>query len=214
MKKDISNYRTDYISGILEKEMLHDDPNEQFKLWFDHAVGANMPEPNAMTLSTVNLQGGASSRIVLLKEVNEDGYVFFTNYNSKKGDEMAQNNKVALCFFWLQMHRQVRIEGLVSKISKEESEKYFHSRPFGSQIGALASNQSSPSEGRKALEDKFDALYQLYEEAGKAPMPECWGGYVMRPTFFEFWQGRENRLHDRFEYQWDGATWNIVQLDP
>ncbi len=214
MKRDISSIRTEYKAGPLEEDQLFSDPMVQFQKWFEMAIASNVKEPNAMTLSTVSETGQPSSRIVLLKEANEEGFVFFTNYLSKKGREIESNNKVGLCFFWLELHRQIRIEGIAEKISFEESEAYFHSRPFGSQIGAITSSQSAESKGRAYLEKRYQDLYDQYEKAGKAPMPEHWGGYLVRPEYYEFWQGRESRLHDRFEYSKDKDNWDIRRLDP
>lgn len=214
MKKDISSIRTEYKAGPLEMDQLFPDPMDQFNNWFDAALVSGVKEPNAMNMATASKDGQPSSRIVLLKEANSEGFVFFTNYSSKKGDELAENNKVALCFYWLEMHRQIRIEGLAEKISFQESEEYFHSRPFGSQIGAITSNQSSKSKGREFLENKYQQLYKQYEKEGKAPMPQHWGGYLVRPQYYEFWQGRESRLHDRFEYVKEKDNWLINRLDP
>lgn len=213
MNKKIDHLREDYNLGRLERSDLNANPIAQFRTWMDDAISFGILEPNAMTLSTISEGGFPSSRIVLLKEIRDEGFVFYTNYNSRKGIEIQANDKVGLNFLWKQMQRQIRIIGSASKISREESERYFHSRPYGSQIGALTSNQSSPIIDRNSLEERYDALYKQYEEEGKAPLPEYWGGYIVKPVEIEFWQGRSSRLHDRFRYT-AKADWKINRLEP
>ncbi len=214
MKKDLSNMRENYKKGILDVSDINQDPFAQFQKWFNDAIAGKVVEPNAMTLSTVNKNGHPSSRIVLLKEVDDQGFVFFTNYDSKKGQEIHQNDNVAINFFWRELERQVQIQGKAKKISETLSESYFHSRPFGSQIGAISSNQSSQIENRARLEEKYSQNYDLYKEQGYAPFPNNWGGFIVTPSYFEFWQGRESRLHDRFEYLKKGDNWQINRLEP
>ena len=215
MNKDISKLRNDYTWGDLERAKLEDNPSLQFQTWLNDAIEHKVLEANAMTLSTVKKDQCPTSRIVLLKDITEEGLTFYTNYNSSKGIEIASNNQVAICFFWREIQRQVRIEGIAEKIDFDISEAYFHSRPYASQIGALSSNQSSVVNGREALEDKYKELYAKYEDQQKAPMPDYWGGYLIKPRTFEFWQGRASRLHDRFVYKLeDDASWNISRLEP
>jgi len=198
--------------GLSKKETLP-SPFDQFDLWFKDATQADIIEPNAMTLSTVDTKGQPSSRTVLLKSYNDEGLVFFTNYESLKAQQMDQNPKVALLFAWLPLNRQVRIEGKVQKTSTTESEAYFKTRPRGSQIGAWASQQSQTIESREELQKKFKNLEKEYE--GKnIPLPPFWGGYRVIPEKFEFWQGRRNRLHDRILYKRTGQNWEQFRLCP
>jgi pyridoxamine 5'-phosphate oxidase len=198
----------------VELHYLSPNPFEQFHHWFKEAeVKSAMKFPNSMSLATVDATGRPSVRIVLLKGASENGFVFFSNYESRKGAELEFNPQASLCFFWDSLGRQVRIEGLVEKISTKESEEYFHSRPRESQIGAWASKQSRPIESRKKLEEEFQRLSK--EFYGKEiPMPEFWGGYRMVPEKLEFWQLGEHRLHDRFVYFREGEKWKIERLSP
>jgi pyridoxamine 5'-phosphate oxidase len=209
----IANLRKDYqLASLAESDVAH-DPIKQFSHWFDQALKAEVSEPNAMSLSTVNAEGKPSSRIVLIKEFDERGFSWFTNYDSRKGLELADNPHAALLFFWIPLERQVRIEGRIEKISDADNDKYFHSRPLGSRQSALASSQSQVIANRQQLEDK---LAQVVAEFGdNPPRPEHWGGYRLVPEFIEFWQGRSSRLHDRIAYtrQADGA-WTISRLQP
>lgn len=192
---------------------LERDPVLQFKTWFDEVLRANLPEPNAMTLATSTLEGVPSARIVLLKSFDQHGFVFFTNYQSQKGQELERNPQAALLFFWPALERQVRIVGSVSKISREQSKLYFHSRPVGSQLGAWASQQSQVLAERKELDERVEELARQY--AGQTiPLPPSWGGFSVRPGTFEFWQARVNRLHDRFRYTRAGDKWRIERLFP
>jgi pyridoxamine 5'-phosphate oxidase len=210
--KKLSEIRNEYMLQHLNENDVEKDPFLQLKSWVDEAISGEVREPTAMGLSTVSAEGKPSSRIVLLKELSEKGLVFFTNYDSQKGKDLLNNPSAALLFFWSELQRQVRIEGKVAKISKNESNLYFSSRPRGSQIAALASPQSSVIE-REKLEKKWAELEKKYE--GKdIPLPDYWGGYLLVPDFFEFWQGRENRLHDRLSFSKKGSAWKIERLAP
>jgi len=211
--KQIRKLREDYSLSTLDENDVHVDPIEQFKIWLDESLKAMLPEPNAMTLSTVDSDQKPHSRIVLLKGIEKNGFIFYTNYKSDKGRDIESNPNVSLCFLWKELERQVRIEGIAKKISSEASEEYFVSRPVKSQIGALASEQSSVIENRAILEEKFEALTKLYS-TGHVPMPDHWGGYVVEPTSIEFWQGRRSRLHDRIKYEKEKKNWIIKRLAP
>lgn len=206
--------REEYMLSGLSEEDLAPSPFQQFELWFEQALAGNMLEPNAMSLASVSPEGQPSVRTVLLKYFDEEGFVFFTNYESRKAREIAHNPRVALLFPWLELERQVQISGTASKISHAESLKYFLSRPHGSQLGAWVSQQSSVISSRQMLLSKFDELKRKFQ-AGQVPLPSFWGGYRIVPDTFEFWQGRQSRLHDRFRYsrQPDGA-WLIERLAP
>jgi len=210
---DIEALRRDYTRGGLDRDDLADDPFAQFARWFDQAREAELVEPNAMSLATVAADGRVSVRTVLLKYFGADGFVFFTNYESRKAADMAANPRVALLFPWLALERQVRIEGVAERISKADSLAYFMKRPHGSQLGAWVSQQSSVISSRSLLEQKMDEIKRKFS-AGKVPLPSFWGGYRVRPDAFEFWQGRSNRLHDRFHYAPEGQGWRIERLAP
>ncbi|PSK89313.1 pyridoxamine 5'-phosphate oxidase [Taibaiella chishuiensis] len=195
----IAKIRADYTRDSLGEEQVGDDPVAFFRKWFQEAEAAGVSEVNAMTLATVDASSRPSARIVLLKGLEDDSFVFFSNYDSNKGEQMAAQPDVALLFFWKELERQVRVEGRVEKIPAADSETYFHSRPKGSQISALASPQSQVIAGREILEDKVKQLEQQYA-SGEVPRPEHWGGYRVIPTRIEFWQGRHNRLHDRIVF--------------
>jgi len=189
------------------------NPFLQFKKWFSDAIEAQLYEPNVMTFATADSDGKPSARIVLLKGFDENGFVFYTNYESRKANDLVENPQAAAVFFWAELERQVRIEGIVSKIDKETSEAYFHSRPIGSQIGAIASPQSSVITDRTLLEEKVSMLTAEYE--GKViPKPDNWGGYLIEPKRIEFWQGRSSRLHDRITYDFIEGSWKISRLAP
>ena len=211
--KHIRKLREDYSLSTLDENDVNADPIEQFKIWLDESLKAMLPEPNAMTLSTVDSEQKPHSRIVLLKGIEKNGFIFYTNYKSDKGRDIESNPNVSICFLWKELERQVRIEGIAKKISSEASEEYFVSRPVKSQIGALASEQSSVIENRAILEEKFEALTKLYS-TGHVPMPDHWGGYVVEPTSIEFWQGRRSRLHDRIKYDKEKKNWIIKRLAP
>jgi pyridoxamine 5'-phosphate oxidase len=210
---DISSLRTDYKKhSLLEAEMAQ-SPFKQFETWFDEVLKSECLEPNAMHLSTVNASGQPSGRIVLLKEIDE-GFCFYTNYQSRKGKELAEsNNLAAITFFWPELERQVRIEGRVELVDVQKAELYFASRPKLSQIGAWASQQSSLLPNRAVLEDNFAKIETEYKKA-ILPKPDFWGGYRLLPNYFEFWQGRRSRLHDRLVYNWQNNSWALSRLAP
>ncbi|KAH9321547.1 hypothetical protein KI387_016186, partial [Taxus chinensis] len=193
---DVSALREDYVSPVFLEENVKDAPIKQFQEWFEDAVAAGLREPNAMALATTNKYGHPSVRMVLLKGVDERGFVWYTNYESRKAYEIFENPNASLLFFWEALHRQVRIEGTVEKVSEEESDEYFHSRPRGSQIGALVSNQSSVIPGRHVLDQAYEQLQAKYADGQKIPKPKHWGGYILKPKAMEFWQGQLSRLHD------------------
>jgi pyridoxamine 5'-phosphate oxidase len=200
-------------SRSLNENDIAPSPITQFQNWFDEALQANLPDVNAMTLATATVQGKVSARIVLLKSFDKRGFCFYTNYDSRKGKELAQNPGAALVFFWQSLERQVRVEGVVVRLSDEESNEYFHSRPFGSQIGAIASPQSREIPDRETLEAAYASLEEKYMNQ-IVPRPGHWGGYRLVPERVEFWQGRENRLHDRIVYTREGGGWKRARLAP
>ncbi|MEO6980444.1 MAG: pyridoxamine 5'-phosphate oxidase [Mucilaginibacter sp.] len=213
-QEKLENIRTDYSASALSESNTKADPIKQFEVWFNEAEKANVPEFNAMTLATATHDGRPSARIVLLKGIYPEGFVFYTNYLSRKGKEIAKNPVCALTFFWPLMERQVRIEGTLEKITKEQSEKYFHSRPKNSQIGATVSPQSQEIDSRDILEKKWNELSAEYADK-EVPKPSFWGGYIVKPRMVEFWQGRSSRLHDRILYKKiDAKTWKKVRLAP
>ncbi|MFH1004239.1 MAG: pyridoxamine 5'-phosphate oxidase [Bacteroidota bacterium] len=214
MRQLVANFRNEYISrGINEKDIA-ESPFLQFEKWFEEAVKNKVSEPNALHLSTVSADGKPSGRVMLLKGFDERGFVFFTNYESRKSKEMENNNYASLTFFWHELFRQVRIEGKVYMVSSEESDTYFQSRPRGSQIGAIASAQSCILASRKDLEIKVNEIEHQYKNK-PIPRPACWGGFRLSPTNMEFWQGRINRLHDRIRYELQQDNiWHIQRLFP
>jgi pyridoxamine 5'-phosphate oxidase len=212
MLLDPAHLRQNYDVGALDEADADADPFRQFTRWFDEALNADLMEPNAMALATVDAHGRPGSRMVLLKGVDEKGFVFFTNYESRKGLDLAANPMAALLFWWDRLHRQVRVEGRVEKVEDAESERYFQSRPYGSRIGAAASPQSRVIGSRADLEERFRALEAAHPE--DLPRPAHWGGFRVVPDHFEFWQGRESRLHDRLVYRPAGDAWRIERLAP
>jgi pyridoxamine 5'-phosphate oxidase len=209
----LTDLRREYTLAGLRRTDLDPDPIAQFQKWFTQAMQAEIVEPNAMTLATVSAEGQPSTRIVLLKGVDQRGFSFFTNYESRKGRELAGNPKAALTFFWGGLERQVSVCGSVEKLPRAESEAYFAVRPLGSQRGAWVSKQSRLVENREFLEKRLAEVEKQY--GTKVPTPPYWGGYVLNPTSVEFWQGRPNRLHDRFLYRKSGSqVWSIERLSP
>lgn len=208
----MKDLRKDYALATLDESQVDRDPMKQFDAWFGDALRAQVMEPTAMTLSTVDERGRPAGRIMLLKGTDERGFVFFTNYRSRKGRDLAAHPAAALTFLWKELERQVRIEGTVEKVSAEESREYYDIRPLGSRIGAWASPQSEVIENRKWLEDRWDSLGREYGE--KPPRPEHWGGYRVIPDYLEFWQGRQSRLHDRIAFTKSAAGWKIARLAP
>jgi pyridoxamine 5'-phosphate oxidase len=213
-KEELQNLRQDYSAATLSESSINVNPIKQFDIWFNEAVAAEIPEPNAMTLATATPDGRPSARIVLLKGFDMNGFAFYTNYLSRKGKELTKNPNAAIVFFWGELERQVRIEGTIEKLSKEQSEKYFQSRPKLSQIGALASPQSQEIPNREQLEAKMSQLEAEYGD-NEIPKPSFWGGYILKPRLIEFWQGRPSRLHDRIAYKKiDNKNWKKVRLAP
>lgn len=212
-KEQLQNLRQEYSKNALNEQEVENNPLVQFRNWLNEALDSEVTEPNAMTLSTVDTDNKPHSRIMLLKGVDDDGFTFFTNYASNKGRELEANPYASLCFLWLELERQVRVDGVVQKISEEESEEYFQQRPYNSQLGALASNQSEVVESREYLEKKIKDLENTYP-IGKVPKPETWGGYKLIPEVIEFWQGRRSRLHDRILFERVNGDWDIKRLSP
>ncbi|MDG3005662.1 pyridoxamine 5'-phosphate oxidase [Paludisphaera mucosa] len=210
----LSDIRRDYQRQSLDEKDLDPDPIRQFELWFADALAADVVEANAATLATAAADGRPSARIVLLKGCDPRGFTFYTNYGSRKGRELAANPRAAMLFFWKDLERQVSIEGPVERVSAEESEEYFHSRPVASQVGAWASKQSQVIPGREHLENLFRD-YEAKFAADVVPRPETWGGFRILPETLEFWQGRPSRLHDRLRYHKDAAgAWTVERLSP
>jgi len=213
-KQKYQDIRNEYVKGSFNEDDALAKPEEQFKLWFDDAISAGFKDPNAVVIATADKYGAPSARMTLLKEFDEKGFVFYTNYESKKAADLAENPQAAMLFFWDILERQVRIEGKIEKVSKEESEAYFKSRPYQSRVGAWASKQSKELKSRFTLM-KDVAKYLAKFPTGDVPLPEFWGGYRLIPHYFEFWQGRESRLHDRIIYkQNENGNWEIKRLYP
>lgn len=211
-KKDLTSFRKEYNLASLDTADVPHKPIELFNGWLDEAIARKIPEPNAMTLATVTPGGKAAARVVLLKEVIDDRFVFYTNYNSRKGIELQANPHAALVFLWLELQRQVRVEGKVEKVDESVSDEYYASRPINSRIGAIVSPQSQVIESREELEKAFKILKNNNDP--HLHRPEHWGGYQLIPDLVEFWQGRESRLHDRILYEKTGSGWTIKRLAP
>lgn len=214
MRDNLHDYRKNYNKGELTKNKVDANPLQQFRKWFYEAKDSeSVEEVNAMTLTTLGLDGFSKGRVVLLKKYDEHGFYFYTNYSSEKGKSIAQNNKVSLLFFWPGLERQIIIKGTASKTSEDDSDNYFNSRPKGSQLGALVSNQSEVIENRKVIENKLALLENQYSDK-EIKKPVNWGGYLVSPISVEFWQGRPNRLHDRIRYRLSHLDWIIERLSP
>ena len=209
----LDDIRRDYIKGGLRRSALHPDPIVQLESWLAQAGEAELVDATAMTLATVDENGQPSQRVVLLKQLDQNGLVFYTNLNSSKAQDIKHNNKVSAHFAWLQLERQVKIKGVASRISSAEALKYFVTRPRSSQLAAWSSNQSHPISSRQLLMTAFENMKQKFAE-GEVPLPDFWGGYRIKPTAFEFWQGGSSRLHDRFEYTPSELGWDIKRLAP
>ncbi|MFM2049443.1 MAG: pyridoxamine 5-phosphate oxidase [Bacteroidota bacterium] len=210
---NLHNLRIDYKNHSLSKHDVNSNPIVQFESWFKDAISAEIIDANAFTLCTINEMNKPSCRVVLLKEVNDFGFIFFTNYESRKGKDMENNNNVSIAFHWKELERQVRIEGIAQKISDEESDEYFNSRPRESQIGAWASPQSSVIHNRPVLESRIEFYTKKFKNK-TVPRPNNWGGYIVKPETVEFWQGRPSRLHDRIQYEHIDRKWQISRLAP
>lgn len=211
---DLASLRKEYSKAVLDTGNVLQDPVNQFTKWFEEALAAKIPEPNAMNLATVNENGRPASRIVLLKGIENHKFVFYTNYQSRKGKELDQNPACSLTFFWPELERQVRIEGSASRVDEKRSEKYFQSRPRGSQVGAWASPQSTLISDRFLLEERSKQLEDKFKGQDVLPKPNQWGGYEIDPLMIEFWQGRPSRLHDRILYTKADGEWKINRLAP
>jgi pyridoxamine-phosphate oxidase len=209
----LKKLRHDFAQQTLSKSDVDENPFNQFNQWLEEAIEADVNEPIATTLSTVSKYGQPSSRIVYIRDINENGFVFFTNYLSKKGIDISINPKGCMNLFWPELERQIRIEGVIEKVTHDVSDAYFADRPKASQIGAHASHQSQPLASREALENRIEDLNNQYEEK-EVPRPSNWGGYILVPHLFEFWQGRPSRLHDRVTFNKDNEDWQVVRLNP
>ncbi|MET6991090.1 pyridoxamine 5'-phosphate oxidase [Sediminicola arcticus] len=215
MQKDLGNYRKSYEKSALEEDTISDNPIELFQKWFyEVEASEGVDEPNAMTISTIGVDGFPKSRVVLLKKYTHEGFIFYTNYTSEKGRAIADNPNVCLSFFWPNMERQIIIKGKAEKLAENLSDGYFESRPEGSKLGAIVSDQSSVIPSRKVLEEKLKALEKEFQ-GKEITRPDFWGGYMVKPVSIEFWQGRPNRLHDRVRYTMqEDYNWKIERLAP
>ena len=212
-KKNIADLRQEYASRILTEAEVNPDPFIQFYIWFQEASQVMEIEPNAMALATADISGKPSNRMVLLKGIEDGGFCFFTNYQSRKGENLSENPFAALLFWWSTLERQVRIEGKIELLDPLKSDTYFKSRPIGSQVGAIASPQSRIIESRADMEARFASEWEKYQETSIVHRPDSWGGYVLIPDLFEFWQGRPNRLHDRIQFKLDeNGDWQMNRL--
>lgn len=213
INETLENLRVSYQASSLDIQDCHEDPITQFDLWLEHAIETKCDEPNAFVLSTAK-NNQPRARVLLLKGIHENQLIFYTNYKSSKGSEIELNDKVAMTFLWLPLQRQVRIEGTVTKVSDHLSDEYFHKRPRGSQLGAIASPQSAKVPSRAALEKLFHDAELKFNGVETLPRPAHWGGYGVTPTYFEFWQGRNNRMHDRICYEIKNSAWEKFRLAP
>lgn len=214
MTLDLENLRTEYTKGGLERDNLHENPIEQFKVWMQQTIAAKLPDPNAMTIATVDASGQPSQRIVLLKQLDDRGFVFFTNLNSRKAQDLKHNAKISLHFPWYFLERQVKVCGVAEQLSSADVFKYFVTRPRDSQLGAWASQQSRPISSRALLIQQFEAMKNKFAK-GEIPVPDFWGGFRVKPHQIEFWQGGAARLHDRFQYNLQADnSWAIERLEP
>ncbi|HEY2722001.1 MAG TPA: pyridoxamine 5'-phosphate oxidase [Chitinophagaceae bacterium] len=213
MDEKIAGIRKEYFREALIELGVEQDPIKQFENWWQQAVNEKIMEPNAMTLATSSVDGMPSARIVLLKGLSQNGFLFFTNYNSYKAQQLMENPRACLVFFWKELERQVRITGVVQKTSREDSDQYFYSRPKASQIGAVTSPQSQVIESRNWLDERYKQLSEQFQEKA-IERPDHWGGFLLKPVIIEFWQGRPNRMHDRLQYSLDNGGWKIERLAP
>ncbi|MEE4176748.1 MAG: pyridoxamine 5'-phosphate oxidase [Bacteroides sp.] len=213
VKKNLAHLRQEYAAATFDESVALGHPFSQFSQWFDQALESGIPEPNAMTLATTDQEGKPRARVVLLKTLDETGFVFFTNYDSHKGNQLQVNPYASLVFLWLELQRQVRVEGKVEMVTEEESDTYFALRPRTSQIGAWASPQSQEISGRHYLEKRYQAFEKKFENR-EVPRPTFWGGFRLIPEHIEFWQGRQNRLHDRLVYEMQDGQWTMKRLAP
>jgi pyridoxamine 5'-phosphate oxidase len=214
LNQTLENLRGIYQAAKFDIEDCHPNPEMQFDFWMENAIEARCDEPNAFVLSTVDDKGQPHARVVLLKGISNSEFIFYTNYSSSKANEIEKNKKVALTFFWLPLARQVRIEGTISKVASAVSDDYFHKRPRGSQLGAIASPQSKKVASREELEKLFLEVEDKFKKSEVLPRPSDWGGYGVTPERFEFWQGRNNRMHDRICYEKEGEGWKLSRLAP
>ncbi len=214
MNRDIADMRKHYTKGVLTEDSVLNNPIDQFKSWFKETAIGEVVEPNAMIIATVDKDNIPSARTVLLKEIDPEGFLFYTNYSSDKAKDISVNPNVSLVFLWKEIERQVRITGVAEKITTSRSEEYFHKRPKGSQIGAWVSPQSSVIENRNVLEERLKEVESKYKDEEILPLPDFWGGYIVKPTAIEFWQGRPSRLHDRLRYKLEDGNWKIERLAP